>query len=77
MRLGEQNDKYYQQLKQQFIIWDYIQLHICDQASETAHVGTFKYLRNTNLKYSMPHNPPVPDSTRLRFTWEVQQGNSY
>jgi len=36
------------------------------------HVGTFKY-----LKYSMPHNSPMPDSSRVRFTLEVQQGNSY
>jgi len=41
------------------------------------HVGTLIYLRNTNLKYSMPHNFPVPDSNHIRFTWEVQQGNSY
>ena len=29
--------------------------------AKTRHVGTFKYLRNTNLKYSVPHNSPVPD----------------
>jgi len=40
-------------------------------------VGTFKYLRNTNSKYSTPHNSPVPDSSRVRFTQEAQQGNSY
>jgi len=40
-------------------------------------VGTFKYLGNTNLKYSMPHNSPVPDSSHVRFTQEAQQGNSY
>jgi len=41
------------------------------------HVGTFKSLKNTNLKYSMPHSSPVPDSGHVRFTLEVQQGNSY
>ena len=41
------------------------------------HVGTFKYLRNTNLKYSILHNSPVPDSSHVRFILEVQQGNSY
>jgi len=40
------------------------------------HVDTFKYLRNTNLKYSMPHNSPVPDNSCARFTLEVQQGSS-
>jgi len=28
-------------------------------------VGTFKYLRNTNLKYLMSHNFPVPDSSHV------------
>jgi len=41
------------------------------------HVGTFKYLRNTNLKYSMLHNAPMPDSSQVRFILEVQQGNNY
>jgi len=50
---------------------------ICGQASENQPSGTFEYLRNTNLKYSMPHNSPVPDSSRVRFTQEAQQGNSY
>jgi len=40
-------------------------------------VGTFKYLRNTNSKHSMPHNSPVPDSSCVRFKQEAQQGNSY
>jgi len=40
-------------------------------------VGTFKYLRNTNSKYSRPHNFPVPDSSHVRFTQEAQQGNGY
>jgi len=40
-------------------------------------VGTFKYLRNANPKYSMPHNSPVPDSSCIRFTQEAQEGNSY
>jgi len=57
--------------------------HMCistTYVTETAKidlVGTFKYLRNNNLKYSMPHNSPVPDSNHVRFTLEVQQGNSY
>jgi len=41
------------------------------------HVGTFTYLRNTILKYSMLHNSPMPDSSHLRFILEIQQGNSY
>ena len=41
------------------------------------HVGTFKYLRNTNLKYSMLHNSYMPDSSHIRFIQEVQQGDSY
>jgi len=41
------------------------------------HVGTFRYLRNTNLKYLMLHNSPMPDSSHVRFILEVQQGNSY
>ena len=40
-------------------------------------VGTFKYLRNTNSKYSMPHDSPVPDSSCVKFIQEAQQGNSY
>jgi len=36
------------------------------------HVGTLIYLRNTNLKYSMPHNFPLPDSNRITFTQETQ-----
>jgi len=41
------------------------------------HVGTFIHLKNTNLKYSMPNNSPVSDSSHVRFTQEAQQGNSY
>jgi len=37
------------------------------------YVGTLIYLRNTNLKYSMPHNFPVPHSNRVRFIREAQQ----
>jgi len=45
--------------------------------AKTYHVGIFKYLRNTNLKYSLPHNSPVPDSSHVRFTREAEQGYSY
>jgi len=38
------------------------------------HVGTFRYLRNTKLNYSMLHNSPMPDSNHVRFILEVQQG---
>jgi len=41
------------------------------------HVGALIYLRNTNLKYSMLHKLPVPDSNCVRFTQEAQQGNIY
>jgi len=35
------------------------------------HVGTFIYLRNTNLKYSMPRSSSVPDSNHVRFAQEA------
>jgi len=61
-----------------YVYLDYVYTHLCvTRPAKIDHVDTFKYLKNTNLKYSIPHNSPVPDSSRLRYTLEVQQGYSY
>jgi len=44
--------------------------HVCIYVTRPAkidQVGAFKYLRNTNLKYSMLNSSPVPDSSCVRF----------
>jgi len=41
---------------------------IVTRPAKINHVGALIYLRNTNLKYSMPHNFLVPDSNCVRFT---------
>ena len=42
-------------------------LNVTRQA-KADHVSTLIYLINTNLKYSITHNFPVPGSSRIKFT---------
>jgi len=44
------------------------QCYYVTRPAKIDHVGTLIYLRNTNLKFSMPHKFPVPNSNHIRFT---------